>query len=149
MLNLNKCTKPRNLNQHSTCKNCSGVCVSLCTTVIHNTAQNSSDNFPSYLPGSHDDAYWTEGQRLFQDNLGKPAPERSNWSGFDEASVAHHSIFTGRMLFLTINQQFQSPESNLHQLQLTLNICKLRGVINDSDWSCNTSVISSVGKRVS
>jgi len=25
------------------------VCVSLCTTVVHNTAQNSSDNFPLIL----------------------------------------------------------------------------------------------------
>ena len=29
------------------------VCVSLCTTVVHNTAQNSSDNFP-YPPDNHD-----------------------------------------------------------------------------------------------
>ena len=46
-----------------TCKNCSCVCVcvSLCTTVIHNTAQNSSDNFLSYPPDNHhcsDDVYW-------------------------------------------------------------------------------------------
>jgi len=29
-------------------KNCSCVCVSLCTTVVHNTAQNTSDNLLSY-----------------------------------------------------------------------------------------------------
>jgi len=29
------------------------VCISLCTTVVHNTAQNSSDNLPSYPPGNH------------------------------------------------------------------------------------------------
>jgi len=29
------------------------VCVSLCTTVVHNTAQNSSDNLPSYPPDNH------------------------------------------------------------------------------------------------
>jgi len=37
------------------------VCISLCTTVIHNTAQNSSDNFPSYPPDNHhssNDVYW-------------------------------------------------------------------------------------------
>jgi len=34
-------------------KNCSHVCVPLCTTVIHNTAQNSSDDFPSYPPDNH------------------------------------------------------------------------------------------------
>jgi len=44
------------------------VYVSLCTTVVHNTAQNSSDNFPSYPPDNHhcsDDVYWrgTEGCR--------------------------------------------------------------------------------------
>jgi len=44
------------------------VCVSLCTTVIHSTAQNSSDNFPSYPPDNHhihssDDVYWMGGGR--------------------------------------------------------------------------------------
>jgi len=37
--------------------------LSLCTTVVHNTAQNSSDNFASYPPDKHvssDDAYWRE-----------------------------------------------------------------------------------------
>ena len=29
------------------------VCVSLCTTVVHNTAQYSSDNLPSYHPDNH------------------------------------------------------------------------------------------------
>jgi len=47
-------TKPKqtqkpnlNLSQHAKFKNCSRVCISLCTTVVHNTAQNSSDYFPS------------------------------------------------------------------------------------------------------
>jgi len=65
MLNLNKCakTKPKPkpiLNF----KNCSRVYISLCTTVIHNTAQNSSDNFLSYPPDNHhssDDVYWKQG----------------------------------------------------------------------------------------
>jgi len=44
-------------------KNClaSRVCVSLHTTVVHNTAQNSSDNFSSYHADSHrssDDVCW-------------------------------------------------------------------------------------------
>ena len=36
-------------------KNCSYVCVSLCTTVVHNIAglQNSSDNLSSYPPDRH------------------------------------------------------------------------------------------------
>ena len=37
------------------------VCVSLCTTVVHNTAQNSSDYFPAYPPDnrhSSDAVYW-------------------------------------------------------------------------------------------
>ena len=29
------------------------MCVSLCTTAVHNTTQNSSANFPHYLPDSH------------------------------------------------------------------------------------------------
>jgi len=32
---------------------CVCVCVSLCTTVVHNTAQSDSDNLPSYPPHSH------------------------------------------------------------------------------------------------
>jgi len=48
MLNLNKRakTKPK---PTLIFKNCSYVCISLCTTVVHNTAQNSSDNFPLIL----------------------------------------------------------------------------------------------------
>jgi len=56
VLNLNKDrqTKPK-LKPTIVFKNCSCVWVSLCTTVIHahNTAQNSSDNFPSHPPNNH------------------------------------------------------------------------------------------------
>jgi len=48
MLNLNKCTKAKP-KQHSSVRT-AHVCVSLCTTVVHNTAQNSSDNLPSHPP---------------------------------------------------------------------------------------------------
>jgi len=43
------------------------VCISLCTTLVHNTAQNSSDNFPSDPPDNHrssDDVYWRGGETL-------------------------------------------------------------------------------------
>ena len=45
-------------------KNCScvRVCVSLCTTVVHNTAQNSSDNLLFNPPDNHHCSgavYWT------------------------------------------------------------------------------------------
>jgi len=40
-------TKPKpETNSHCSCKLLTCVCVSLCTTTIHNAAQNSSDNFP-------------------------------------------------------------------------------------------------------
>jgi len=45
-------------------ENCSRVCTSLCTTVIHNTAQNSSGNFhfhPLDNYHSSDDVYWRGG----------------------------------------------------------------------------------------
>ena len=45
-------------------KNCSHVCVSLCTTVVHNTAQSNSDYLPSYPPDKHqssDAVYWRGG----------------------------------------------------------------------------------------
>jgi len=50
MQNLNNTQKLNlNLYQRSTfSKNCSRLCVSLCTAVVHNTAQNSPDNLPSY-----------------------------------------------------------------------------------------------------
>ena len=49
MLNLNKSakTKPKPTLNFKKC------CVSLCTTVIHVTSQNSSDNLPSYPPDNH------------------------------------------------------------------------------------------------
>ena len=41
------------------------ACLSLCTTVVHDTAQNSSDNFPSYTSDNHnswdDGVYWRGG----------------------------------------------------------------------------------------
>jgi len=69
MLNQNKkskCTKikpkPKPTKELLVC-----VCVSLCTIVVHNTAQNSSHNFLSYPPDNHhtDDVYWRgEGEWL-------------------------------------------------------------------------------------
>jgi len=43
MLNLNKRTTKRNLDGHSC------ICVSLCTTVVYNTTQNGSRNFPCLI----------------------------------------------------------------------------------------------------
>ena len=46
------------------CRNCSRVCVSLCTTVVHNTAQSSSDYLPCYPSAQHqssDAVYWRRG----------------------------------------------------------------------------------------
>jgi len=45
------------------------MCVSLCSTVIHNTAQSSSDYFPSYPPDKHkssDAVYW-RGRAMTED----------------------------------------------------------------------------------
>ena len=45
------------------------VYVSLCTTVVHNTAQNSSDNLPSYPPDNHhcsDVVHWSGGQSVYK-----------------------------------------------------------------------------------
>ena len=48
ILNLNKCTKTEPKPKLALIfKNCSRVCISLCTTAVHDTAQNSSDNYPS------------------------------------------------------------------------------------------------------
>jgi len=54
MLNLNKYTEKLilNLNQQASLRT-THVSVSLYTTVVHNTKQNSSDNFSSYPPDSH------------------------------------------------------------------------------------------------
>jgi len=61
-------------------KNCSRVCISLCTTVVHNTAQKSSDNFPSYPPDNHhisDDVYWKGRAFIFQVSLNPASPQLS------------------------------------------------------------------------
>ena len=61
MINLNKHTKTKPTLIFKNCSLC--VCVSLCTTVIHNTSQNSG-NFPSYHPDNHhssDDIYYRGG----------------------------------------------------------------------------------------
>jgi len=45
------------------------VCISLCTTVVHNTAQSRSDCLPSYPPDKHqssDAVYWREGRVIRQ-----------------------------------------------------------------------------------
>jgi len=48
MLNINEHTQNKS-KPKPTCKfrNCSHVCISLYTTVVHSTAHNSSDYFPS------------------------------------------------------------------------------------------------------
>jgi len=52
MLNLNKRTKTKSkLKTTLIFKNCSYMY--MYTTVVQNTAQNSSDSFPSYPPDSH------------------------------------------------------------------------------------------------
>ena len=55
MLSLNKHTEKLNLKLKPTLilKTAHIMCVSLSTTVVHNTAQNSFDNFPSYPPDNH------------------------------------------------------------------------------------------------
>ena len=72
MLNLNKHTKTKPKREPTlTFKNCSRVCISLCTTVVHNMAQNNCDNFPSYPPDNHrssDDVYRTGGGEAVDDN---------------------------------------------------------------------------------
>jgi len=43
---------------------CDSVCVSLCTTVVHNTSQSNSVYLPSYPPDKHqssDAVYWRGG----------------------------------------------------------------------------------------
>jgi len=37
------------------------MCVSLCTIVVHNTAQSSSDKLPSHTPDKH---HWREGKEV-------------------------------------------------------------------------------------
>ena len=81
MLNLNKHTfcyriflvtkdihkRNLNVNKHVNLRTFTCVRISLCTTVVHYTAQNSSDYFPSWPPDNHhssDAVYWREGESL-------------------------------------------------------------------------------------
>ena len=70
------------------------VCISLCTTVVHNTAHNSSDNFPSYPSDNHhslDAVYWREG-----DNL--PRTYRESHAFISTESYLIYTILTLSML---------------------------------------------------
>jgi len=54
------------------CKNCLHVCISLCTTVVHNTAQSSTEYLPSYPPDKHqssDAVYWRKKGETVHDTL--------------------------------------------------------------------------------
>ena len=69
------------------------MCVQLCTTVIHNAAQNSSDNIPSYPPENHhssDDVYWKGGEDRFHyvimDTTPPPQPFYGPFSGTTRVS---------------------------------------------------------------
>ena len=66
MLNINTQKLNQHLNQHSSIRTAHVcVCLSLCTTVVHNTARNSSDNFPSYPPDNYrssNNVYWGKGE---------------------------------------------------------------------------------------
>jgi len=55
----------------------------VCTTVVHNTAQNSSDNLPSYPPESHhcsDAVYWREGSVQLTCCAAPVVPTATCWS---------------------------------------------------------------------
>jgi len=61
-------------NQNRSLMSTARIHVSLCTTVVHNTTQNSSNNVPSYRPDNHhysDIVYWMAGGRLTQSNSKK------------------------------------------------------------------------------
>jgi len=67
MLNLNAQQPNLSLNQHSSLKTAVCVCISLCTTVLHKTAENSSYNILSYPPDNDhisNDVYWRGGTYL-------------------------------------------------------------------------------------
>jgi len=68
------------------------MCVSLCTTVVHSTAQSSSDYLPSYPPDKHqssDAVYWTGGGTYFPNR----APLRQNLALVDSNLKAGYSDF--------------------------------------------------------
>ena len=65
------------------------VCVSLCTTVVHNTAQNSSHNFlmqrtiifaQTLCTGEEMIVTTTILRPFFWDHLGEPVPEENFWT---------------------------------------------------------------------
>ena len=100
MLNLNKCTKTKDkLESTLIFKNCSYVhvcvwgcvCVLLCTTVIHNTAQNSSDNCPSYRPDNHcssDDVCWRDEAQLQHHTKNTT----HTYSVYDDVQTSHEQV---------------------------------------------------------
>ena len=66
------------------------VCVSLRTTVVYNTAQHSSDDFPSYPSDNHhssDDVYRMGGGT-------QPSDIQSSKSSNDKISQVWHCVHT-------------------------------------------------------
>ena len=60
------------------------VCIALYTNAVHNTAQNRSDNFPSYPPDNHhcsDDVYLREGE--INPLSGNSVSDLVKWVGFN------------------------------------------------------------------
>ena len=75
MLNLKKCTKTKPKPKPTLVfKNCSRVC----TTVIHITAQNRSDNSLSYPPNNHhssENVSWRGGGTTALNNVNQSVTE--------------------------------------------------------------------------
>ena len=77
---------------------CVCVCIPLCTTLVHDAAQNNSDNLPSYAPNNHhisDIACRTGGKA----DEGSPF-EMSDVPAYKVALVENWSN-SGQMQFLT------------------------------------------------
>jgi len=106
MLYPNECTKTKPKPKPTlSFNNCSCVCISLCTTVVHNTAQNSSDNFPSCSPDNahySDDIYWRGGGWT---------PELEDWL------LPLHSVSdanTNQLTNININAKNAAPINKWH-----------------------------------
>jgi len=82
----------------------------VCVSVIHNTAQNSSDNLPSYLPDNHDcsdDVYWKERGSITDRNALTPTKNMPNFITLNYYTNNYNNALT--------SWQFAGPRQRWHQ----------------------------------
>ena len=100
------------------CKNCSRVCVSLCTTVVHNTAQSCSDYLFPYPLHQHQSAYavyWRGGNSVKTNARDRVSEWQTGVEGVGRSVVTRRTtrVFYGALLLTLFRRERQTPRSTV------------------------------------